>query len=103
LSESIISSTAQRARDLAAEADELVGSLGSDLERQLADIRRQQSYVNDFLQRMRTSSTEIVMAISTIQPPKLVGDSKPITQTGESVEEAPEEVSVTIDAKKRRV
>jgi hypothetical protein len=102
LSETIITSTVKRARDLAADANELVGSLGSDLERQLDDIRRQQSYVNDFLQRMRTSSTDIVMAINSIELPKVPADFKPITQAGESAEELPEEVTVTINAKKGR-
>ena len=102
LSATIITSTVKRARDLAADADELVGSLGSDLERQLDDIRRQQSYVNDFLQRMRTSSTDIVMAINSIELPKVPADFKPITQAGESAEKLPEEVTVTIDAKKGR-
>ncbi|CAB4573262.1 unannotated protein [freshwater metagenome] len=51
---------------------------------------------------MRTSSTDIVMAINSIELPKLPADFKPITQSGEAAEELPEEVSVTIDAKKRR-
>jgi hypothetical protein len=72
----------------------------SDTESQLSDIRRQQGYLNEYLQRMRQAATEVDMEITSIQPPKLTGDSKPLTSGDPAAEEILEaqEVPVTIDA-----
>ena len=49
---------------------------------------------------MRQAATEVDMEITSIQPPKLTGDSKPLTSGDPAAEEILEaqEVPVTIDA-----
>ncbi len=74
----------------------------SDTESQLSDVRRQQGYLNDYLQRMRQAATEVDMEITNIQPPKLTAETRPITKGGPATEELPEEVAVTIDAETNR-
>jgi vacuolar-type H+-ATPase subunit E/Vma4 len=97
--ERLISETVQRSRSIARDTEELVSTMLSDTESQLSDIRRQQGYLNEYLQRMRQAATEVDMEITSIQPPKLTGDSKPLTSGDPAAEEILEaqEVPVTID------
>jgi hypothetical protein len=69
----------------------------SDTESQLSDARRQQSYLNDYLQRMRQAATEVDMEITNIQAPKLKGEAKPLTSGSGAEEELPEAVPVSIE------
>ena len=98
--ERLISETVQRSRSIARDTEELVSTMLSDTESQLSDIRRQQGYLNEYLQRMRQAATEVDMEITSIQHPKLTGDSKPLTSGDPAAEEILEaqEVPVTIDA-----
>ncbi|MDA8863367.1 hypothetical protein N9H87_04020, partial [Pontimonas sp.] len=74
-----------------------VNTMLSDTESQLSDIRRQQSYLNDYLQRMRQAATEVDMEITNIQPPKLTADSKLLTGGPGAEQPMPAAVPVTID------
>ena len=96
--ERLISETVQRSRAVARDTEELVNSMLSDTESQLSDIRRQQSYLNDYLHRMRQAATEVDMEITSIQAPKLGGESKPLTSGDGNAEEVSEAVPVTIEA-----
>ena len=96
--ERLISETVQRSRAIARDTEELVSTMLSDTESQLSDFRRQQNFLNEYLQRMRQAATEVDMEITNIQPPKLTMETKPISQGGSGAEELPEEVPVTIDA-----
>jgi len=95
--ERLISETVQRSRAIARDTEELVNTMLSDTESQLSDIRRQQSYLNDYLHRMRQAATEVDMEITDIQPPKLSGETKPLSSGPKSEEALPEEVPVTIN------
>jgi cell division septum initiation protein DivIVA len=100
--ERLISETVQRSRAIARDTEELVGTMLSDTESQLSDVRRQQGYLNDYLQRMRQAATEVDMEITNIQPPKLTDETRPLTKGDGAAEELPEEVAVTIDADTNR-
>ena len=96
--ERLISETVQRSRSISRDTEDLVNNMLSDTESQLSDIRRQQGYLTEYLQRMRQAVTEVDLEITNIQPPKLVGESKPISRTGSAAESPePEAVPVTID------
>jgi len=89
----------QRSRSIARDSEDFIGNMLSDAESQLSDIRRQQSYLNEYLQRMRQAVTEVDLEITSVQPPKLGGESKPISSGGNTLEEPIlEEVAVPIDA-----
>jgi ElaB/YqjD/DUF883 family membrane-anchored ribosome-binding protein len=100
--ERLISETVQRSRAIARDTEELVGTMLSDTESQLSDVRRQQGYLNEYLQRMRQAATEVDMEITNIQPPRLIGETKPITKGGSAAEELPEEVAITVDVEVER-
>jgi hypothetical protein len=93
----LIAETVQRSRAIARDTEELVNTMLSDTESQLSDIRRQQIYLNDYLQRMRQAATEVDMEITNIQPPKLASDTKFITGGPGAEEATPEAMPVTVD------
>ena len=95
--ERLIAETVQRSRAIARDTEELGNTMLSDTESQLSDIRRQQIYLNDYLQRIRQAATEVVMEITNIQPPKLSTDTKLITGGPGAEEAMPEAMPVTID------
>ncbi len=96
--ERLISETVQRSRSIARDTEELVKMMLSDTESQLTDIRRQQQYLNDYLQRMRQAATEVDMEITNIQPPKLTAESKLLTGDPGAEQAVPEAVPVTIES-----
>lgn len=96
--ERLISETVQRSRAIARDTEELVNTMLSDTESQLTDIRRQQSYLNDYLQRMRQAATEVDMEITNIQPPKLTAESKLLTGGPGAEQPLPEAVPVTVES-----
>jgi len=49
----------QRSRAISRDTEDLVGNMLSDTESQLSDVRRQQGYLNEYLQRMRQAVTEV--------------------------------------------
>jgi hypothetical protein len=68
----------------------------SDTESQLSDLRRQQGYLNEYLQRMRQAATEVDLEITSVHPPRL-GEVKPLAAGSSGSESpAPEEVPVMV-------
>jgi len=75
----------------------------SDTESQLSDVRRQQGYLNEYLQRMRQAVTEVDLEITMTPPQKLGGEAKPLSSGGATAEDIPEEaMPVTIDVETKK-
>jgi len=72
----------------------------SDTESQLGDVRRQQTYLSEFLLRMRQAVTEVDLEITSVVPPKLQGVLQPLI-SGDFADAAsePEEVPVAVEAR----
>ena len=69
----------------------------------MSDLRRQQGYLNEYLQRMRQAVTEVDLEITAFPPPKIGGGTKPIAGSGATVEEDVEEaMPVTVDSESSR-
>ena len=101
--ERLISETVQRSRSISRDTEDLVGNMLSDTESQLSDLRRQQGYLNEYLQRMRQAVTEVDLEITAFPPPKIGGGTKPIAGSGATVEEDVEEaMPVTVDSESSR-
>jgi len=75
--ERLISETVQRSRSIARDSEDLVGNMLSDAESQLSDIRRQQSYLNEYLQRMTSGCDRGGLRNHERAATKLGGESKP--------------------------
>jgi hypothetical protein len=71
----------------------------SDAESHMSDLRRQQTMLEDYVQRMRRAATEVDLEITSLQPPSLE-DMKPITpQVSDEAEEILDAVEVPADEK----
>jgi hypothetical protein len=73
----------------------------SDAESHMSDLRRQQTMLEDYVQKMRRAATEVDLEITSLQPPSLE-DMKPITpKVADEAEEILDAVEVSVDEKKQ--
>ena len=88
-----------RSRSIARDTEDLVNSMVSDAESHMSDLRRQQTMLEVYVQKMRRAATEVDLEITSLQPPSLE-DMKPISpsETG-AEEEVLEAVEVLADEK----
>lgn len=57
-----------RSRSIARDTEDLVNSMVSDAESHMSDLRRQQTMLEDYVQRMRRAATEVDLEIPASNP-----------------------------------
>ena len=57
-----------RSRSIARDTEDLVSSMVSDAESHMSDLRRQQTMLEDYVQKMRRAATEVDLEIPASNP-----------------------------------
>ena len=88
-----------RTRSIARDTEGLVNSMVREAGSHMSDLRRQETMLEVYVQKMRRAATEVDLEITSLQPPSLE-DMKPISpsETG-AEEEVLEAVEVLADEK----